>query len=157
MKAARRREIDVMLLWRLDRWGRSVTDLLATLQELEHLGVGLVSLTEALDLTTPAGGTMAVLLAIFAEFERENQSSAEKPLAGQAIAYTLKNWTAFTRYCGNGDLSIDNPALSVPCGDSRSGEIMFSSELCICTARPWRSGEPGPQVQTGNHSARDCP
>ena len=69
--AARRREIDVVLVWRLDRWGRSVTDLLATLQELEHLGVGFVSLTEALDLTTPAGRAMAGLLAIFAEFERE--------------------------------------------------------------------------------------
>jgi DNA invertase Pin-like site-specific DNA recombinase len=65
------REIDVVLVWRLDRWGRSVTDLLATLQELEHLGVGFVSLTEALDLTTPAGRAMAGLLAIFAEFERE--------------------------------------------------------------------------------------
>jgi DNA invertase Pin-like site-specific DNA recombinase len=71
MEAARRREIDVVLVWRLDRWGRSVTDLLATLQELEHLGVGFVSLTEALDLTTPAGRAMAGLLAIFAEFERE--------------------------------------------------------------------------------------
>ena len=60
-----------MLVWRLDRWGRSVTDLLATLQELEHLGVGFVSLTEALDLTTPAGRAMAGLLAIFAEFEGE--------------------------------------------------------------------------------------
>ena len=40
LEAARRREIDVVLVWRLDRWGRSVTDLLATLQELEHLGVG---------------------------------------------------------------------------------------------------------------------
>lgn len=69
--AARRREIDVVLVWRLDRWGRSVTDLLATLQELEHLGVGFVSLTEALDLTTPAGRAMAGLLAVFAEFERE--------------------------------------------------------------------------------------
>ncbi len=59
MEAARRREIDVVLVWRLDRWGRSVTDLLATLQELEHLGVGFVSLTEALDLTTPAGRAMA--------------------------------------------------------------------------------------------------
>ena len=59
-----------MLVWRLDRWGRSVTDLLATLQELEHLGVGFVSLTEALDLTTPAGRAMAGLLAVFAEFER---------------------------------------------------------------------------------------
>ena len=49
----------------------SVTDLLATLQELEYLGVGFVSLTEALDLTTPAGRAMAGLLAIFAEFEKE--------------------------------------------------------------------------------------
>jgi putative DNA-invertase from lambdoid prophage Rac len=71
LEAARRREIDVVLVWRLDRWGRSVTDLLTTLQELEHLGVGFVSLTEALDLTTPTGRAMAGLLAIFAEFERE--------------------------------------------------------------------------------------
>ena len=71
IEAARRREIDVVLVWRLDRWGRSVTDLLATLQELEHLGVGFVSLTEALDLTTPAGRAMAALLAVFAAFERE--------------------------------------------------------------------------------------
>ena len=71
LEAARRREIDVVMVWRLDRWGRSVADLLATLQELQHLGVGFVSLTEALDLTTPAGRAMAALLAVFAEFERE--------------------------------------------------------------------------------------
>jgi DNA invertase Pin-like site-specific DNA recombinase len=71
MEAARRREIDVVLVWRLDRWGRSVADLLATLQELEHLGVGFVSLTEALDFTTPAGRAIAWLLAVFAEFERD--------------------------------------------------------------------------------------
>jgi putative DNA-invertase from lambdoid prophage Rac len=69
--AARRREIDVVLVWRLDRWGRSVADLVSTLQELQHLGVGFVSLTEALDLTTPAGRAMAGLLCVFAEFERE--------------------------------------------------------------------------------------
>src|SRR3984893_2591191 len=69
--AARRREIDVVLVWRLDRWGRSVADLVSTLQELQQLGVGFVSLTEALDLTTPTGRAMAGLLAVFAEFERE--------------------------------------------------------------------------------------
>jgi putative DNA-invertase from lambdoid prophage Rac len=36
LEAARRRQIDVVLVWRLDRWGRSVTDLLSTLQELDH-------------------------------------------------------------------------------------------------------------------------
>jgi len=83
LEAARRREIDAVLVWRLDRWGRSVTDLLATLQELDHLGVGFVSLTEALDLTTPAGRAMAGLLAIFAEFERE---ILERTRAGLAHA-----------------------------------------------------------------------
>jgi len=71
LASARRREIDVVLVWRLDRWGRSVADLVSTLQELQHLGVGFVSLTEALDLTTPAGRAMAGLLSVFAEFERD--------------------------------------------------------------------------------------
>src|SRR4051794_2203870 len=84
LEAARRREIDVVLVWRLDRWGRSVTDLLATLQELEHLGVGFVSLTEALDLTTPAGRAMAGLLAVFAAFEREILQERTKAGLAQA-------------------------------------------------------------------------
>jgi putative DNA-invertase from lambdoid prophage Rac len=93
IEAARRRNIDVVLVWRLDRWGRSVTDLLATLQELEHLGVGFVSLTEALDLTTPAGRAMAGLLAIFAEFERE--ILRERTRAG--LAHARQNGTRLGR------------------------------------------------------------
>jgi DNA invertase Pin-like site-specific DNA recombinase len=58
LKAARRRAIDAVVVWRLDRWGRSLPDL-------------FVSLTEALDLTTPTGHSMAGMLAVFAEFERE--------------------------------------------------------------------------------------
>ncbi len=71
LKAARRREIDAVLVWRLDRWGRSVADLMVTLKELHELDVGFVSLTEAFDLTTSTGRAMAGLLAVFAEFERE--------------------------------------------------------------------------------------
>jgi DNA invertase Pin-like site-specific DNA recombinase len=71
LDAARRRDIDVVVVWRLDRWGRSMADLVTTLQELRYLKVGFVSLTEALDLTTPSGRAMAGLLAVFAEFERE--------------------------------------------------------------------------------------
>jgi DNA invertase Pin-like site-specific DNA recombinase len=78
LEAARRREIDLVLVWRLDRWGRSVTDLLATLQELEHLGVGFVSLTEALDLTTPAGRAMAGLLAIFADYAERGVMQSQR-------------------------------------------------------------------------------
>ncbi len=93
LDAARRREIDVVLVWRLDRWGRSVADLLATLQELEHLGVSFVSLTEALDLTTPAGRAMAALLAVFAEFERE--ILRERVRAG--LAHARQNGTRLGR------------------------------------------------------------
>jgi DNA invertase Pin-like site-specific DNA recombinase len=70
MRAARRREIDVIVVWRLDRWGRSLADLVSTLQELHELGIGFISLSEALDFTTPTGRAMAGMLAVFAEFER---------------------------------------------------------------------------------------
>jgi hypothetical protein len=80
---ARRREIDVVLVWRLDRWGRPVTGLLATLQELEHVGVGLVSLTEALDLTTPAGRAMAGILAILSESGRQMHQDRPGSCAGE--------------------------------------------------------------------------
>jgi putative DNA-invertase from lambdoid prophage Rac len=71
LDAARRRAIDVVLVWRLDRWGRSLPDLVTTLEELNHLGVGFVSLMEALDLTTPTGRAMAGLLSVFAAFEHD--------------------------------------------------------------------------------------
>lgn len=71
MAAARRREIDAVVVWRLDRWGRSLADLVTTLEELAKLSVGFVSLTEALDLTTPTGRAMAGLLSVFAQFENE--------------------------------------------------------------------------------------
>jgi hypothetical protein len=51
----------------------------AALRELIDLGVGFVSPTEALDLTTPTGRAMAGLLALFAEFERDNRNSKAVP------------------------------------------------------------------------------
>ena len=71
LKAARRRDLDAIVVWRLDRWGRSLLDLIGTLQELHTVGVGFVSLTEALDMTTPGGRALAGMLAVFAEFERD--------------------------------------------------------------------------------------
>ena len=58
-------------MWKLDRWGRSLVDFMTTLRELTAVGVGFVSLTEALDLTTLAGRAFAGFLAVFAEFERD--------------------------------------------------------------------------------------
>lgn len=71
LAAARRREVDVIAVWRLDRWGRSLADLVTTVDDLEHLGVAFASVTEALDLTTPSGRALAGMLSVFAAFERD--------------------------------------------------------------------------------------
>jgi DNA invertase Pin-like site-specific DNA recombinase len=71
LATVRRRELDAIVVWRLDRWGRSLADLVLTLKELAELGIGFVSLTEAFDMTTPSGRALAGMLAVFAEFERE--------------------------------------------------------------------------------------
>lgn len=71
LAAARRRKIDVVVVWRLDRLGRSLSHLLHILNEFETVGVAFVSLKEAIDMTTATGRLMAQLLGAFAEFERE--------------------------------------------------------------------------------------
>ena len=71
LKAAQQRKLEVILVWKLDGWGRSLIDLMTALHELMALGVGFVSLTEALDLTTSAGRAFAGFLAVFEEFERD--------------------------------------------------------------------------------------
>jgi DNA invertase Pin-like site-specific DNA recombinase len=84
IKLARQRQVDVIIVWRLDRWGRSLSDLTRSLEDLVTIGVDFVSITEALDLTTPTGRAMAQVLGVFAEFERA--VLRERVLAGLAHA-----------------------------------------------------------------------
>lgn len=70
MIAARRRQIDAVVVWKLDRLGRSLGHLVTLLDELTSLGVAFVSLGEAIDMTTPAGRLQAHILSAMAEFER---------------------------------------------------------------------------------------
>ena len=71
LHAAMRREIDIVLVWKLDRWGRSLLDLVTTLKELHAVGVNFVSLNDSLDFTTSSGQAMAGMLAVFAQYERD--------------------------------------------------------------------------------------
>jgi putative DNA-invertase from lambdoid prophage Rac len=70
-QAARARTVDVIVVWKLDRWGRSLVDLVASLQELTDVGVGFVSVSDGIDLTTAAGRMLAGMLSVFAAFERD--------------------------------------------------------------------------------------
>jgi DNA invertase Pin-like site-specific DNA recombinase len=84
LNLCRRRELDIVIVWKLDRWGRSVSDIVSTLQELQELGIQFVSVTEALDFTTAMGRAMGNLLAVFSEFEREMISERVKAGLAQA-------------------------------------------------------------------------
>jgi DNA invertase Pin-like site-specific DNA recombinase len=63
--------VDLVAVWKLDRLGRSLANLLGTLDELGHHGVGFVSLRDAgIDTTSPTGRLLLQLMGAFAEFER---------------------------------------------------------------------------------------
>jgi DNA invertase Pin-like site-specific DNA recombinase len=70
LRDARRRRLDVVVCWRLDRLGRNLKHLITLLEELQALGVAFVSLAEGIDATTPAGRLQMHILAAIAEFER---------------------------------------------------------------------------------------
>jgi putative DNA-invertase from lambdoid prophage Rac len=74
MEAARRGEIDAVLVWRLDRWGQSLRDLVLTLDELRDVGAGFLVLEPAIDLSAAQSRRMATLLAALADFERALRS-----------------------------------------------------------------------------------
>ncbi len=87
--------LDHLIVWRLDRWGRSTLDLAQSLEELQTLGMDFVSIAEALDFTTPAGKAMAGLLSMFAEYERNLLS--ERVKAGILSQEPKENVTADRR------------------------------------------------------------
>ena len=83
--------ISKILVWRLDRLGRTAKGLTALFDELRERKINLVSLREGLDLQTPAGRLMANMLASVAQYETEVR--AERVLAGQAVAKASgKTW-----------------------------------------------------------------
>jgi DNA invertase Pin-like site-specific DNA recombinase len=70
LRDAVRRRFDVVMVWAVDRLGRSLPDLVSTMQELHGAKVDLFIHQQALDTTTPAGRAMFGMLGVFAEFER---------------------------------------------------------------------------------------
>lgn len=75
---------DTLVVWRLDRLGRTTSHLIQTVTALEARGIGFASLTEVTDTTTPAGRLLFGVLASLAAFERD--LIRERTLAGLAAA-----------------------------------------------------------------------
>lgn len=90
-KAIEAGEVATVVVWRLDRLGRTAKGLTALFDQLRDRGINLVSLRDGIDLSTPAGRMMANVLASVAQYETEVR--AERVLAGQAAARAQgKTW-----------------------------------------------------------------
>ena len=90
LKDASRRKFDVILAWAIDRLGRSLSDLLDTLQHLEACGVDLYLDQQAIDTTTPMGKLVFQLTGVFAEFERTMIRQRIKAGLKRAVAPGVK-------------------------------------------------------------------
>jgi len=96
MAAARRREIDVIVVWRFDRMSRSTAHFLEVIEELRTLGVDLVSHSQAFDSTTPMGKFTMAMFAALGELEVE--TIRERVLAG--LDYAKRHGTKSGRAIG---------------------------------------------------------
>lgn len=129
VKDAKRRKFDVLVVWRLDRLGRSLRHLILLLDDLQAIRVAFVSLSEGIDATTPAGRLQLHVLAAIAEFERAR--IAERVKAG------------LVRARANGK-RLGRPALKVPLArldevkDLAHWEAAESLNVSISTVRRWR-------------------
>ena len=103
MLDAKQRKVDVVLVWKLDRFGRSLKHLVNALAELEAVGVAFVSLRDAFDLTTPAGRLMFGVVAAMAEFERD--------LIRERVKAGIANAKAKGRRVGRKPVALDRARL----------------------------------------------
>jgi DNA invertase Pin-like site-specific DNA recombinase len=71
MADARRRKVDTVVVWRLDRFGRNLRHLITAIEELNAAGVSFVSMGENIDTASPTGRLLLGIMGSFAEFERE--------------------------------------------------------------------------------------
>jgi DNA invertase Pin-like site-specific DNA recombinase len=101
MADAKQRRFDVVAVWKIDRFGRSLRHLVNSLAELENLGVSFVSLRDSIDLSLPSGVLMFQLIAAMSQFERS--------LIQERVRAGIRN-------ARNKGRRLGRPRLEVDCG-----------------------------------------
>jgi DNA invertase Pin-like site-specific DNA recombinase len=103
MADARRRKFDIVLVWKLDRFGRSLRHLVNALAEFESLNISFVSLSDNLDLSTASGRLMFQIIGAMAEFERA--------LIQERVRAGIRNARAKGRRLGRPSKYVDPQAI----------------------------------------------
>ena len=98
LRAAKAGRYDVLLVYRVDRFSRRLSDLLDLLHELDDAGVAFCSATEPFDTSTPIGRMLVQLLGVFAEFERE--TIIDRVINGMTAKASKGKWPGGTRPYG---------------------------------------------------------
>ncbi|MHB8539818.1 MAG: recombinase family protein [Candidatus Acidiferrales bacterium] len=104
MADAHRRKFDAVVVWKFDRFARSVSHLLRALETFNALGVGFVSLSESLDTSTPAGRMVFTVLGAVAELERS--------LIAERVRAGLRNARARGKRLGRPRVVVDASAIA---------------------------------------------
>jgi DNA invertase Pin-like site-specific DNA recombinase len=103
MADAHRRKFDVVVVWRFDRFARSVSHLLRALETFQSLGIEFVSLTEQMDTSTPTGKMVFTVLGAVAELERS--------LIVERVKAGLRNARAKGKRLGRPKRDVDASAI----------------------------------------------
>lgn len=107
---------DTLVVWKLDRAGRSLQHLISIMKDLQSRDIGFVSLTEHIDTTTPGGRLYFHLMGALAEFERD--LIRERTLAGLASARARGRLGGRKRVISNGkekqiQMLMENPNMTI--------------------------------------------
>jgi DNA invertase Pin-like site-specific DNA recombinase len=146
MKDAGQRKFDAVLVWKIDRWGRSLRHLVTSLADLDAYGIAFVSLRDNLDLSTPSGRLMMQLLGAMAEFERA--------LIQERVKAGLRNARAKGKRLGRPRVTVDVLRIAELRAQGRSwAQIKAETGVSKGTAQRALSGLPKIPLQGGaaNH------
>lgn len=135
LRDARHRRFDAVLVWKLDRLGRSLVHLVRLLHDLRSLGVELISFSEGLDFTTTTGKLLYQVISAFAEFERD--CIRERVIAG------LRNARAKGKRLGRPRIVVNTTRIALLRGQGRSwSEITAETGISKGTAQRALAGLP---------------
>jgi DNA invertase Pin-like site-specific DNA recombinase len=132
MADAAQRRFDAVLVWKLDRFGRSLRHLVNAIAELEALGVAFISLRDNVDLTTPSGRLMFQIIGAMAEFERA--------LIQERVKAGLRNAKAKGRRLGRPAAVVDKNAI-LALRDSGASWRTIAEKLDIGVGTAHRIGQ----------------